>query len=134
MLWPVLYKRELARTDPVGFIRCIRLGSLTVVSKFITAGADVNARVEVRDCEDFAGHIFPLATAVVRNRKEIVDLLLQQGADVCVKIDAFLCSTVLADRIHPWAGVLLNTPLTVAVAMGHDDIAVALVSTQLGRP
>ncbi len=126
LLWPTLYKREIARRNPVGFIHCIRLGAVTAVSKFIAVGADVNAKIETRDCEEFAGHTFPLATAVVRNQREIVCLLLQQGASVGIKIDAYLTATVLADRIHPWAGSASNTPLTVAVAMGHDDIAVEL--------
>lgn len=126
LLWPILYRRELAQQNPVGLIRCIRRGSVTAVSKFITAGADINAKIEPGDCEDFTGHTYPLATAVVRDQKEIVDLLLQHGADVNARIDGFLCYAVLADRVHPWAGVLSNTPLTVAVAMGHTDIAAEL--------
>jgi ankyrin repeat protein len=126
LLWPVLYRRELSRRHPVGLIRCIRRGSATAVSKFIAAGADINAKIETGDCEDFTGYTYPLATAVVRDQKEIVDLLLQHGADVNARIDGFLCYAVLADRVHPWAGVLSNTPLTVAVAMGHIDIAVEL--------
>ncbi len=126
LLWPTLYTREIARQNPVGFIRCIRLGAVTAVSKFIAVGADVNAKIETRDCEDFAGHSFPLASAVIRNQREIVCLLLQQGASVGIKIEAYLTATVLADRIHPWAGSTFHTPLTVAVAMGHDDIAVEL--------
>ena len=126
LLWPTLYKREIARRDPVGFIRCIRLGAVTAVSKFIAVGADVDAKIETRDCEDFAGFTHPIATAVVRNQREIVCLLLQQGAEVGIKIDAYLTHTVLADHIHPWAGAPFHTPLTVAVAMGHDDIAVEL--------
>lgn len=123
LLWPVLYGNEIVGGNPVGLIRCIRLGSVTGVSKFIAAGADVNAKIETGDCQDFSGPTYPLATAVVRNQREIVDLLLQQGADVSAKIDGFLCYTVLADCIRPWAGVLSNTPLTVAVAMRHDHIA-----------
>ncbi|KAK3903662.1 hypothetical protein C8A05DRAFT_43153 [Staphylotrichum tortipilum] len=126
LLWPVLYKREISRRHAVGLIRSIRLGCGTAVSKFIAAGADINARIETGDCEEFTGYTYPLATAVVRNQKAIVGLLLQHGADVNAKIDGFLCYTVLADRIHPWAGVLSNTPLTVAVAMGYVDLAVAL--------
>ncbi len=126
LLWPVLYKRETCRRNPLGLIRSIRLGSVTAVSKFIAAGADINARIETGDCEEFTGYTYPLATAVVRNQKDIVDLLLQHGADVNAKLDGFLCYTVLADRIHPWAGVLYNTPLTVAVAMGYSDLAVTL--------
>jgi len=126
LLWPVLYKRELSHRHPVGLIRSIRLGLATAVSKFIAAGADINAKIETGDCEEFTEYTYPLATAVVRNQKQIVDLLLQHGADVNAKIDGFLCYTVLADRIHPWAGVLSNTPLTVAVAMGYVDLAVTL--------
>ncbi len=132
-LWPVLYKREVAQTHPVGFIRCIRLGSATAVSKFIAAGADVNARIETGDLEDFTGYAYPLATAVVRDQKEIVGLLLQQGADVNAKIEGFLCYTVLAGRIHPWPGVLWNTPLTLAAALGNIDIAAELTRKFCGK-
>ena len=133
LLWPVLYKREVAQPHPVGFIRCIRLDSATAVSKFIAAGADVNARIETGDLEDFTGYTYPLATAVVRNQKQIVGLLLQQGADVNAKIEGFLCYTVLAGRIHPWPGVSWNTPLTVAAALGHIDIAAELTGSVHGR-
>ena len=124
LLWPVLYEREIAQPQPVGFIRCIRLGSATAVSKFITAGADVNARIEPSDLEDFTGYTYPLATAVVRDQKEIVGLLLRQGADVNAEIEGFLCYTVLARCIYPRPGVLSNTPLTVAAALGHTELVV----------
>ena len=123
LLWPVLYKREIAQPHPIGFIRCIRLGSATAVSKFIAAGVNVNIRIDTGDLEDFTGYTYPLATAVVRDRKEIVSLLLRQGADVNAKIEGFLCYTVLAGGIHA-PGVL--SPLTVAVALGRIDIAAEL--------
>jgi hypothetical protein len=127
LLWPALYRREIARDSPIGFIRCIRAGSVTAVSKFIAAGVDVNVKVDMgSDLEDFTGYTYPLATAAVRRQKEIVGLLLQNGADVDAKIEGFLCYVVLADGYHPWAGVLPNTPLSVAVALGHNDIAVEL--------
>ena len=80
-----------------------------------------------------AGFSYPLATAVVRNQKQIVGLLLQQGADVNAKIEGFLCYTVLTGRIHPWPGVLWHTPLTVAAALGHIDIAAELTASVHGR-
>jgi hypothetical protein len=128
LLWPVLYRKEIGRDNPVGFIRCIRTGSVTAVSKFIAAGADVNVRVNMgSDLEEFTGYTYPLATAAVRRQKEIVELLLQNGADVLAKIEGLLSWTVLADGHHPWAGVLPNTPLSVAVTLGHNDIAIDFV-------
>ena len=94
--------------------------SITAVSKFIASGADVNARIDTGDFEDFTGFTYPLATAVMRDHKEIVSLLLRQGADVNTKIEGFPCYTVLAGRI------LSNTPLTVAVALGRVDIVAEL--------
>ncbi|KAK3905759.1 hypothetical protein C8A05DRAFT_30388 [Staphylotrichum tortipilum] len=128
LLWPVLYRREARRPNPVGLIRSIRLGSVAAVSKFLVVGADVNARITPGDFEDFSSYTYPLATAVVRNQRPIVDLLLAHGADTNAPIDGFLCHTILADHVHPWAGVLSNTPLTVAVALGssHADVAVQL--------
>lgn len=131
LLWPILYRRETARANPVGLIRSIRLNSLPAVSKFLAVGADVNARITPGDFEDFSGYTYPLATAVVRNHLPIVDLLLHHGADPTAPIDGFLCHTILADHVHPWAGVLTNTPLTVAVALGasHAEVAVRLAKS-----
>lgn len=127
LLWPVLYKRELAKPSPVGFIRCIRAGSVTALSKFIEVGADVNQRVDMGlDLEDFKGYTYPLATAAVRGQAQIVDVLLQNGADAEAKIDGCLCYAVLAYGLPRWASVVPNTPLSAAVAMGHDEIAIAL--------
>ncbi|KAK4153499.1 ankyrin repeat-containing domain protein [Chaetomidium leptoderma] len=125
LLWWALYRRELSKRNPAGLIRCIRAGSITAVSKFIAAGVDLNAKIDMSpDLEDFTGFTFPLATAVVRGQKEIVDLLLDNGARVDTKIDGFLCYTVLD---HTWARAIPNTPLSVAVVMGHVDIAILLV-------
>jgi len=106
LLWPILYRRETAQSNPVGFLRSIRLGSASAVSKFIAVNADVNAKIEPGDCQDFTGYTYPLATAVVRDQRDIVGLLLQNGANPNARINGFLCHTILADHIHPWAGVL----------------------------
>jgi len=131
LLWEELYKRDATHNKSVGFIRCIRAGAITAVSKFIAAGVDVNARVDMSpDIEDFYGYTFPLATAVVRRQREIVRLLLEQGADVCASIEGALCSSV---PTHMWAEASPQTPLSVAVAEGHVDIAMDLVQ-KLGNP
>jgi ankyrin repeat protein len=128
LLWPVLYRQAITQNNSVAFIRCIRTGSVTGVSKFIRAGVDVNAKVDMfPDIEDFRGRATPLATAVVRGHKEIVNLLLHQGADVEAKIEGFLCHTILADHRHPYAGALSHTAFSAALALGYNDIAIRLI-------
>ncbi len=136
LLWSVLYRREVALPNPIGLIRSIRLGSASAVSKFLAVGANVNSKIIPGDFEDFSGYTYPLATAVVRNQHAIVDLLLHHGADPNAPIDGFLCHAILADGVHPWAGALSNTPLTVAVALGpsHAEVAVQLARSMAADP
>jgi ankyrin repeat protein len=124
LLWEVLYRRDVQHNS-AGLIRCIRAGAITAVTKFLAVGADINAKVDMSpDIEDFIGCTFPLATAVVRSQKEIIRLLLDRGADVGAWIEGDLCYSVLD---HTWAAAHPNTALSVAIALGHTDIAVDLV-------
>jgi ankyrin repeat protein len=125
LLEKILYKREVAKRRFVGLLRCVRGGAITAVSKFIAAGADVNAEINMSpDIEDFVGWTTPLATAVVRGQREIVKLLMENGAHVEARFPGLLSYSVLD---HDWAGAVGNTPLSVAIMMGHTNIAIDLV-------
>ncbi|SPQ23451.1 ebf75c10-e208-41cd-b3a7-69c08196dc13 [Thermothielavioides terrestris] len=122
LLWPVLYRRS-----PKSFFHCIRTGSVAGVSKFIAAGADVNAKIDLYpDIQDFFGPTTPLMTAAVRNRGEVVDLLLRAGADIALSTPVFLSRTILADNIHPCASIAEHNAFTVALALGYDGVALQL--------
>jgi ankyrin repeat protein len=125
LLEKLLYKREVGQGRLTGLVYSIRGGAITAVSKFIAAGANVNAMIDMcPDIEDFVGYTTPLATAVVRGQREIVKLLLEKGARVDTKFNGILCYSVLD---HLLAGAARNTPLSVALAMGHTDIELDLV-------
>jgi ankyrin repeat protein len=130
LLEKLLYRREVARDRHlVGLVHCIRGGAITAVSNFIAAGANVNATINMSpDIEDFVGWTTPLATAVVRGRREIVELLLGNGAHVETRFPGFLSHSVLD---HNWAGAVGNTPLSVALIMGYTDIAIDLVRSMI---
>jgi ankyrin repeat protein len=125
----LLYTRDAARYKSTGLVRCIRSGATKSVSKFIAAGVDVNATINIYpDMEDFAGDTTLLAIAVARNQIDVVRLLLSHGADVCARIDAVLCYSVLA---HPWADANPVTPLSLAITHRQADVATELVNHML---
>ncbi|KAK4095994.1 hypothetical protein N658DRAFT_481372 [Parathielavia hyrcaniae] len=119
----LLYKREVTQGRLDGLVYAIRRGAATAVSKFIAAGSDVNAMVNMTpDIQDFMGYASPLAIAVVRGQRQIVEILLDNGARVLNPFSGALCYAVfdhtIADR---------NTPLSIALLMGCTDIAIDLV-------
>jgi hypothetical protein len=121
----LLYTRDAAEHKSIGLVRCIRTGATESVAKFIAAGVDVNATINISpDMQEFSGDTTLLAIAVVRNQIDIVRLLLSHGADVCAKIDVALCYSVLA---HPWADACPVTPLSLAITQGHLGVAAELV-------
>jgi ankyrin repeat protein len=126
LLQKPLYKREVAQGRLIGLVYSIRAGAITAVSKFIAAGANVNAMIDMcPDIEDFVGYTTPLATAVVRGRREVIRLLLEKGARANTTFNGILCYSVLD---HLWAGAARNTPLSIALALGRTDIALDLVA------
>lgn len=121
----LLYTRDAAEYKSIGLVRCIRTGATESVAKFIAAGVDINATINISpDMQEFAGDTTLLAVATVRNQIDIVRVLLSHGADVCAKIDSALCYSVLA---HPWADACPVTPLSLAITQGHVGVAAELV-------
>lgn len=128
LLWEVLYKRD--KQHLTGFIRCITKGPITAVAKFLEVRVDVNAKIDLHPRSDFARQfltfpfVYPLVTAVMMGHKVIVNLLLAQGAHVEAKIERSVFWVVHPD--YPWDGASRHTALSVAVVLGHDDIAIEL--------
>ncbi|KAL2130767.1 hypothetical protein VTI74DRAFT_5966 [Chaetomium olivicolor] len=131
ILWEALYKR--ARHHPIGLIRCIIKGALTAVSKFIEIRVNVNAKVDLDSCHELDDSLafssfpftYPLLAAVIRGDGDIVDQLLSQGAVVEARIEREIFWATHPDC--PWDGASMHTALSVALMLGHDDIAVRLV-------
>jgi len=122
----LLYTRDAAEHKSIGLVHCIRTGAIESVAKFIAAGVDVNATINISpDMQEFAGDTTLLAIAAVRNQIDIVRLLLSHGADVCAEIETALCYSVLA---HPWADACPVTSLSLAITQGHLGVAAELVN------
>ncbi|KAK4147267.1 uncharacterized protein C8A04DRAFT_24507 [Dichotomopilus funicola] len=127
LLWKRLYQRDATHHNSNGLIRCIRSGVPSALTRFLTAGGvtDINARINMSpDIQDFYGYTLPLATAVVRGRRDMARLLLDHGADVAAPVEGACCFSV---PDHAWADVVSKTPLSVAITEGHDAIAEDLV-------
>lgn len=128
LLWEVLYKRD--KQNLMGFIRCITKGSITAVAKFLEVRVDVNAEIGLDPRSDFARRfstfpfVYPLMTAVMMGHNVIVNLLLARGAHVEAKIERSVSWVVHPD--YPWDGASSHTALSMAVVLGHNDIAIEL--------
>ena len=80
----------------------VKAANIEAVKEFLAEGVDVNA-------EDEHGNR-PLYIAVEYGRKEIVELLIANGADLNVKGDTYS-----------------DTPLNIAASYGHKEIAKILI-------
>jgi ankyrin repeat protein len=125
LAWDILYKRDVAENKSRGAVHCIRSGAIDSLARFIAAGLDVNAPIDIfPDIQDYSGKTSLLTTAVVRNQIEIVRLLLSHGANICAINEGTLCYSVLSyDWDHTWP----STPLSMAITDGRTDIAITLI-------
>jgi cytohesin len=90
-----------------------RDGEIEKIKALIADGADVN-------CEVWEG-CTPLHIAVIRNRKNAVELLIANGADVNVKSEE---SSLIEDMLSSTA----STPLQIAALKGYSEITELLLS------
>ena len=81
--------------------KAARVGHIKAVKRNLASGTDVNAKDE--------DGVTPLLVATANGRKEIVELLIREGADVNAKVN----------------GV---TPLHQAAIRGHKEIAKLLIA------
>jgi hypothetical protein len=100
------------------------------VAKFLEVRVDVNAKIDLHSRSDFACRfstfpfVYPLLTAVIMGHRVIANLLLTQGAHIEAEIERSVSWVVHPD--YPWDGASRHTALSVAVVLGHDDIAIEL--------
>lgn len=102
------------------------LGDLARVKSLIEEGADVNA-------ENLKGET-PIYIAMMSNRKDVVELLIEKGAELSMNVAAYLGDI---DKVKSFieAGVSVNmesgprkmTPLYWAVRADHKDVAKLLI-------
>ena len=105
-------KSDKKLIDPIHLRIAARDGDIDKIKSLIANGADVNAK-------NFEGDT-PIHVAVMQNRKDVVELLINKGANVNVECEE---DCYMQDILSSTA----NTPLQIAALKGYSEIAELLI-------
>lgn len=99
-------------------VKAAQANDLEKVKKLLNKGADPNSIAEVKLEDNYKAERHPLGFAVENNNMEMVDTLLDAGAD----IDSDFGFGMYPKFGYPW-GMKDITPLIYAVQTGNEDLA-----------